>query len=92
MPNQILSHPPDIEAQGVETAQSVSCPIFAQIVGVDVRTVRKLTKLKDSRLRPPGFKVGKQYRIWVSELADYLHGYGRYEGAGFAAAMERVNQ
>lgn len=92
MSNTIIHDPPDIETLHVETARNVSCPEFARMVGVDVRKVRQLAKMKDPRYRPPGFYAGKQYRIWVSEIANYLHSEGKYQDGGFAVAMEMVNK
>ena len=67
---------------------SISCVELADLVGIDVRWVRQLAKIKDDSLRPPGYMVGRQYRIWVSELDDYLHANGKYADGGFAKAME----
>lgn len=57
---------------------------FAALVDIDVRRARALTKLKDKRLRPPGYRNGNRYRIWASELDGYL------KGGAFAEAMEVV--
>lgn len=71
---------------------NVSCAEFADMTNIDIRKARQLTKLKDKSLRPPGYFIGKkQYRIWVSELPDYLHSEGKYSDGGFARAMEVCN-
>lgn len=68
----------------MDTYESIGVKELADKLGLDVRKVYALTKLKDDSLRPPGFKLGRQYRIWTSELPDYLHD-GR-----FAKALEVI--
>ena len=65
--------------------ENISVPEFASRLNIDVRRARDLTKLKDDSLRPPGFRVGRQYRIQTRDLPEYLHD-GR-----FARAMELVS-
>lgn len=74
-----------------EAAQSVSCVELANMLGVSALRIRQLTKMHDDSLRPPGYKVGREYRIWVSKLPDYLHSEGKYADGGFAEAMEVLN-
>lgn len=65
--------------------ENISVPEFAKRLGLDVRRVRELTKIRDDSLRPPGFRVGRQYRIQTRDLQEYLHD-GR-----FAKAMELIS-
>lgn len=57
---------------------------FAALVGISINKAYALTKLKDESLRPPGYSSGNRYRIWASELDDYL------KGGTFAEAMEAI--
>ncbi len=75
-----------------ESTANISCVKLAEMLKIDVSKVRQLAKMQDESLRPPGYFAGKrEYRIWASELPDYLHSEGKYSNGGFAKAMEVCN-
>lgn len=82
----------DTIVQLEESTANISCVKLADMLKIDVRKVRQLAKIQDELLRPPGYFAGKcEYRIWLSELPDYLHAEGKFADGGFSRAMEVIN-
>ena len=82
----------DTIIQCAEFTDNISVSELASLLKIDRRKIYQLAKMQDDSLRPPGYFAGKrEYRIWTSELPDYLHSQGKYADGGFARAMEVCN-
>lgn len=64
--------------------QTMTPKEFGRLVGISNCRAYALTRLERDDLRPPGFRCGTEYRIWVDDIDEYLH------GGAFAKAMEVV--